>query len=36
MILKKSKTSTAQARDTFRHLVLLDYRPNIRSGRFYV
>ena len=30
---KKRKTSTAQAHDTFCHLVLLDYRPNIR---FYV
>ena len=25
-----------QAHDTFGHLVLLDYRPKIRSGRFYV
>jgi len=33
---EKRKTSTAQAHDTFGHLVLLDYTPNIRSGRFYV
>ena len=33
---QKRKISTAQAHDTFGHLVLLDYRPNIRSGRFFV
>jgi len=32
----KQVLRSAHAHDTFGHIVLLDYRPNIRSGRFYV